>query len=146
MTESMKPYTKRMYDAENEYRIYADIPDSLYKKFKHALVDQKIRQKKAITEAIKLWLDNQDNIKSNCLVCGKPLDFKGFLIYGNHTLESAMNSLKRNMICDNPKCTIELERIHNIDNYNALKELHSNDAYDFCDAIWKSWGFSPRFK
>lgn len=140
MAPSTKPYTNRMYDAESEERIYGDIPETLYKTFKHTLVDLKIRQKKAIADAIKLWLDNQDKIKSNCLICGSPLGFDGFLIYGKHTFESAVTDLKYNMLCDNPGCTIEFEKTHNIDNFNELVKQYGNDKFDFCDAIQKSWG------
>lgn len=139
MPQSNKPYTKRMYDAESEERIYGDIPETLYKNFKHALIDPKIKQKKAMSNAIQLWLDNQDNLKSNCMVCGKTLEFTGFLIYNKHTFESAVNNLKHNMLCDNPECTIEFEKTHDIDNFNELVKQYGDDKLDFCDAIQKSW-------
>lgn len=128
-----------MYDKESEFRIYADLPESLYDNFKHALVNTKIKQKKAVAEALQLWLDNLHNLKSNCMVCGKTIDYKGFIIYNQHSFESAILALKQNMLCDNPECIIEFERTHDIDNYNTLFELHKNDKWDFRDAIWKSW-------
>ena len=139
MRTTEAPYTNRMYDAESEYPIYAHVPESLYIEFKVELVKTKIRQKKAVKEAIKLWLDNQDTIKSNCLICGVPIEYTGFLVYGDHTFESAVLALKQNMVCDNPECTIGFEKIHNPDNYNTLFELHKKDKFDFCDAIQKSW-------
>lgn len=139
MTERKYPYIKRMWNVESYSRVFAEIPESLHVKFKHVMFDKKMSQKKAVTEAIILWLDNQNTLKLTCMICGKLIDYTGFPVLSGQSFESAVNDLKKNMLCENPECIIEFERTHDIDNYNALFELHKNDKWDFRDAIWKSW-------
>ena len=140
MTGRIFPYMKRMYDAENQYRVYAEIPESIHTVFKHALFDRGVSQKKAVAEAIQLWIDNQNALSLTCTVCNRPVEYTGFPVLSDSSFEDAVISLKRNMICNDPECTIMFEKDHDVDNYNKLKEQFGTDKWDFCDAIWKSWG------